>query len=63
MVHEGVDRNGKNDPNYRWPAESGLRGVMPYTIERNEIQSDEENFIKRVIERFNIDLQGCLAIV
>ena len=63
MVHEGVDRNGKNDPNYRWPAASGLRGVMPYTIERNEIQSDEENFIKRVIERFNIDLQGCLAIV
>ena len=63
MIHEGSDRNGIPDKNYRWPAASGLKGVMPYTIDSTEVGGNEANFINRVIERFNIDLQGCLAIV
>merc|ERR1712110_261363 len=53
-------RNGINDARYRWPGNS-----LPYEFDRNDIGygSNEEKFIKRVIKRFNIDLEGCLKIV
>ena len=53
-------RNGINEAKYRWP-----KGQLPYKFDRNDIKvgSNEEKFIKRVIKRFNIDLEGCLKIV
>ena len=57
------NRNGIKDKKYRWPASWGVKGQMAYTIDRSQIGSNEEKFIKRVIDRFNIDLKGCLRIV
>ena len=58
-------RNGKNDARYRWKGTSQVKGQLPYKFDRNDIGygSNEEKFIKRVIKRFNIDLEGCLKIV
>ena len=58
-------RNGINEARYRWPGTSQVKGQLPYEFDRNDIAlgSNEEKFIKRVIKRFNIDLEGCLKIV
>ena len=58
-------RNGINEARYRWPGNSQVKGQLPYDFDRNDIAwgSNEEKFIKRVIKRFNIDLEGCLKIV
>ena len=58
-------RNGINEARYRWQGNSQVKGQLPYAFDRNDIASgsSEEKFIKRVIKRFNMDLEGCLKIV